>query len=115
MEEFKRFQKNSIILLLAFLIPAFIMMLILVIGQFAPFGKVSILVADMRYQFVDYIGYMKTVFFGNNDMFYTFSKTFGGDMMGFASYYLFNPFYLLLLVFPNNVLPVGIAIMMIFI
>lgn len=115
MERFKKFQKNTLITLLAFAVPAFIMMLILVIGQFAPFGKVSILVADMRYQFVDYIGYMKTVFFGNNDMFYTFSKTFGGDMMGFASYYLFNPFYLILLLFPNDILPVGIAIMLIFI
>ena len=113
MEKFKEFERNTLITMLAFAIPALIMMLIFIIGDFAPFGKVSVLVADMRYQFVDYIGYMKTVFFGNNDMFYTFSKTFGGDMMGFASYYLFNPFYLILLPFPNDMLPVGIAIMMI--
>ncbi len=113
MEEFKRFEKNTFITMLAFFVPALIMLLIFVIGQFAPFGKVSILIADMRYQFVDYIGYMKSVFFGNNDMFYTFSKTFGGDMMGFASYYLFNPFYLILLVFPNDLLPIGIVIMVI--
>ncbi len=115
MEEFKRFEKNTFISLLAFMIPALVMMLIFIAGQFAPFGKVSVLVADMRYQFVDYIGYMKSVFFGNNDMFYTFSKTFGGDMMGFASYYLFNPFYLILLLFPNDLLPVGIVVMMILI
>ena len=115
MEEFRRFEKKTIITLLAFAIPAFIMTLIFIIGEFAPFGKVSILVADMRYQFVDYIGYMKSVFFGNNDLFYSFSKTMGGDMMGFASYYLFNPFYLILLLFPNDYLPVGIVIMMIFI
>ncbi|MBO4904288.1 MAG: YfhO family protein [Lachnospiraceae bacterium] len=108
-------RKNTLITLLAFLLPALIMMLIFVIGSYAPFGKVSILVADMRYQFVDYIGYMKSVFFGNNDLFYTFSKTFGGDMMGFAAYYLFNPFFLILLLFPNDILPVGIVIMMILI
>ncbi len=113
MEKFKKFEKNTLISLLSFFVPAVVMMLIFVIGQFAPFGKVSILVADMRYQFVDYIGYMKSVFFGNNDMFYTFSKTFGGDMMGFASYYLFNPFYLILLLFPNDILPIGIVIMLI--
>ncbi|MCR5673954.1 MAG: YfhO family protein, partial [Lachnospiraceae bacterium] len=115
MEEFRRFEKNTFISLLAFTVPAVIMLLVFIIGEFAPFGKVSILVADMRYQFVDYIGYMKSVFFGNNDMFYTFSKTFGGDMMGFAAYYLFNPFYLILLFFPNDVLPVGITVMMILI
>ena len=115
MEKFRRFEKNTMISLLAFTVPAVIMTLVFMIGQFAPFGKVSILVADMRYQFVDYIGYMKSVFFGNNDLFYTFSKTFGGDMMGFAAYYLFNPFYLILLPFPNDILPVGIVIMMILI
>ena len=113
MEKFKEFEKNTLITLLAFIIPALIMLLIFIIGNFAPFGNVSVLVADMRYQFVDYIGYMKSVFFGNNDMFYTFSKTFGGDMMGFASYYLFNPFFLILLPFPNDMLPVGIVIMLI--
>lgn len=113
MEKFKEFEKNTLITLLAFIIPALIMLLIFIIGDFAPFGNVSVLVADMRYQFVDYIGYMKSVFFGNNDMFYTFSKTFGGDMMGFASYYLFNPFFLILLLFPNDMLPVGIVIMLI--
>ena len=101
MEEFRKFEKKTMIAVLAFIVPALIMTLIFITGEFAPFGKVSILVADMRYQFVDYIGYMKSVFFGNNDMFYTFSKTFGGDMMGFASYYLFNPFYLILAFFPN--------------
>ena len=113
MEEFRKFEKNTLVSLLSFSVPAVIMMLIFVIGQYAPFGKVSILVADMRYQFVDYIGYMKSVFFGNNDLFYSFSKTFGGDMMGFASYYLFNPFYLILLLFPNDMLPIGIVIMLI--
>ncbi len=113
MEEFRKFEKKTVIALLAFIVPALIMTLIFVAGHFAPFGKVSILVADMRFQFVDYIGYMKSVFFGNNDMYYTFSKTFGGDMMGFASYYLFNPFYLILVLFPNDILPVGIVIMLI--
>ncbi len=113
MEEFRKFEKKTVISLLAFTVPAVIMMLIFVVGGFAPFGKVSVLVADMRFQFVDYIGYMKSVFFGKNDMFYTFSKTFGGDMMGFTSYYLFNPFYLILLLFPNDILPVGIAVMLI--
>ena len=113
MEEFRKFEKNTVISLLAFTVPALIMLLIFIAGDFAPFGKVSILVADMRYQFVDYIGYMKSVFFGNNDMFYTFSKTFGGDMMGFASYYLFNPFFLILMLFPNDILPIGIAVMLI--
>lgn len=115
MEKFKKIQKDTIITILAFIIPAFIMLLIAVTGKYAPFGKVSILVADMQYQFVDYIGYMKQIFFENDDLFYSFSKTFGGDMSGFSSYYLNNPFFLLLLFVPNKMLPVGIIGMLVLI
>lgn len=115
MKKFLKLQKDTIITALAFMLPALIMLLIAITGEYAPFGKVSILVADMQYQFVDYIGYLKTVYFGNNDLLYSFSKTFGGDMSGFASYYLNNPFFFILLFFPNDILPVGIIIMMILI
>lgn len=115
MKKFLKLQKDTIITMLAFLIPASIMLLIFIMGNFAPFGKVSILVADMQYQFVDYIGYLKQVFYGNDDLFYSFSKTFGGDMSGFTSYYLNNPFFLLLLFVPNNILPEGIVGMMVLI
>lgn len=115
MKKTGKYQKDILITVLAFLMPALIMLLIAITGQYAPFGKVSILVADMQYQFVDYIGYLKTVFFGNNDLLYSFSKTFGGDMTGFYSYYLNNPFFFILLLFPNDLLPVGIIIMMIII
>lgn len=105
--------KRIFVAVAAFLLPALIMLLICILLGFYPFGSVSILVADMRYQFVDYIGYMKSIFFGNNDFLYSFSKTFGGDMSGFAAYYLFNPFYLMLLLFPNSELPAGIMWMVV--
>jgi len=115
MKKFLKLQKDTIITMLAFLIPAGLMLLIFIMGNFAPFGKVSILVADMQYQFVDYIGYLKYVFYGNDDLLYSFSKTFGGDMSGFSSYYLNNPFFLLLLLIPNSILPEGIVGMMVLI
>lgn len=115
MNKVVKLQRETLITGLAFIIPALIMLLISIAGQYAPFGKVSILVADMQYQFVDYIGYMKQVFFGSDDLFYSFSKTFGGDMSGFTAYYLNNPFFLILLLFPNDILPIGIILMMVLI
>lgn len=106
-------KKEIVIMIAAFILPVIIMLLVGVFGNFYPFGDTSILVADMKIQFVDYIGYMKQIFFGNDDFLYTFSKTFGGDMTGFAAYYLFNPFYLMLLFFPNSELPAGILFMLI--
>lgn len=105
--------KNWLCCTLAFLLPAAFMLFLSVLFQFYPFGRLSVLVADMRYQFVDYYGYMKNIFFGNDTYFYSFSKTFGGDMAGFAAYYLNNPFALLLLLFPNDKLPAGILFIII--
>ena len=96
---------------LSFFIPVIFMLIISIAYGFYPFGKTSILMADMRYQFVDYYGYLKSIFFGNNDFFYNFSKTFGGDMYGFSAYYLNSLPNLLLLLFPNEYLPAGILFM----
>ena len=97
----------------AFMIPVAVMVFISILSGFYPFGHTSILMADMRYQFVDYFGYMKQIFFGNDTYFYSFSKTFGGDMAGLAAYYCNNPFLVFLLLVPNDLLPGGILIMMI--
>lgn len=97
----------------AFMIPVAVMVFISILSGFYPFGHTSILMADMRYQFVDYFGYMKQIFFSNDTYFYSFSKTFGGDMAGLAAYYCNNPFLVFLLFVPNDLLPGGILIMMI--
>lgn len=108
-------QKKKVILAAAFVIPAVMMILVALKLNLYPFGRLSILMADMQCQFVDYIGYMKQIFFGEDDLLYSFSKTFGGDMSGFAAYYLSNPFYLVLLLFSNEDLPAGIVWMMVLI
>ncbi len=107
----KENRKRIVCYILSFSIPVFMMLVISLIYGFYPFGKTSILIADMRYQFVDYYGYLKYIFFGNDDFAYNFSKTFGGDMLGFSSYYLNSIPNLLLLLFPNEYLPAGILVM----
>ena len=104
--------KKILVPLLAFIIPIIIITLISIVSEFFPYGKYSILMADMRYQFVDYYGYMKSIFFGKNDFFYSFSKTFAGDAAGLLAYYCNNPFLVFLLFVPNKYLPGGILIMM---
>lgn len=95
----------------AFLIPAVLMLIVYAVLGTYPFGDRSILVADLRYQFLDYYEYFKSIILGDNDFFYTFSKSLGGDAIGFCAYYLQNPFNLLLLFFPKELLPVGVLVM----
>ncbi|MBQ7564562.1 MAG: YfhO family protein [Lachnospiraceae bacterium] len=108
-------EQKSIVLcrLLSFLIPAGIVALVCVRMGFYPFGDKSVLMADMRYQFVDYYAYYKKLLFDKNDIFYTFQKTFGGDMAGLLAYYCNTPFLFLLAFVPNEALPGGILILMI--
>jgi len=84
------------------------MLIISDVIKFSPFGNISPLVADTSVQFEVYVSYLKSVFFGDNDLFYTFSKTLGGDMAGFSFYYLGNPFLYLLVFLPNEWMPAGI-------
>ena len=95
---------------MAFLIPVVMMIIVYMILGMYPFGNRSILVSDLGNQFVDYFSYFKSVLVGNNDFTYTFSKNLGGDMVGFSAYYLQNPALLLLLLFPEKWLSLGIML-----
>ena len=99
--------------ILAFIIPVIFMLIISDALNFSPFGNISPLVADTSVQFEVYIAYLKSVFFGKNDLFYTFSKTLGGDMAGFSFYYLGNPFMYILIFLPNEWLPAGVLFVII--
>lgn len=113
----KTINKNSKIIcyILAFIIPVIFMLIICKSLHFYPFENVNPVVADTKVQFISYFAYLKSVFYGNNDLFYSFSKIIGGDMAGFAFYYLGNPFIYLLLFVPNEMLPAGIMYVIILI
>ena len=99
---------------LAFAIPVVILFVICLIYGFYPFGDKSILMADMRFQFVDYFACYRRILFGNEDCFYTLSKTFGGDMAGLLAYYCNTPLLFLLAFVENRALPGGILLIAVF-
>lgn len=94
--------------LAAFLLPFFALgFAFLVVGLF-PFGANSSLTLDLKSQYITFFAYFKDqVLFGNGNFFYTFSKALGGEMAGFAAYYLLSPFNFLLVFFPTHLLPLG--------
>jgi uncharacterized membrane protein YfhO len=79
-----------------------IMTLIYLIGQYAPFGNNSLAYADGNIQYLDLFAYFKDVLQGNNELFYTFSKTLGGSAIAIYSYYLASPLNLLVLLFKQT-------------
>lgn len=104
-------QKHSVSgCICAFAIPAAAMLLIYFFVGITPFGEKSILSIDLRNQYIHYLSYLKEIIKGKHDIFYTFSKTIGGDMAGFSAYYLMSPLNLLLMLFPRDALQYGVEL-----
>lgn len=90
---------SKIYLLISFLIPTFIMIVICIVQNITPFGDITLLISDASNQYIDYFSYLKTIYKGENNFFYTLSKNLGGDMVGMTAYYLLSPFNIILLFF----------------
>lgn len=88
--------------LLAFLIPTILMTIIYACVGIYPFGSKSLLTVDMAGQYVSFFNALKNIFSGDIGIFYSFSKTLGGNMFGLITYYLLSPFNLLFILFDQN-------------
>lgn len=106
-------KKKTLIYILSFFIPVVMMVIVAIVIQLFPFGSNSVLFSDINNQFVSFYSYFKTLISGNDNFIYTFSKNLGGDMIGFAGYYLQNPFLFILMLFPDQYLTAGILLMII--
>lgn len=98
---------------LSFFIPFCLLFLLLYALGVYPFGDKTLLISDMQNQYISYLSYYKTLFTSGNDLFYTFSKNLGGDMTGFAAYYLLSPLNLILLLFPDRLLPAAVTLIIV--
>lgn len=74
--------KQRLVYFSAFAIPVAMFMLLCALNGKFPFGDTSYLGGDMVNQYIKYFAYLQSVVSGENDVFYTYSKTLGGDMTG---------------------------------
>ena len=77
-------------------------MVLLYLGRYAPFGKLSLAYMDADIQYVQFYSYYKDVLAGNNSIFYSFSKVLGGNAIAVYSYYLSSPVILLSVFFARE-------------
>lgn len=106
------FQK-VLILLLAFLLPCFVMILLCVILKITPFGEKTFLINDMWSEYADYMAYFRTILSGENDLLYSFSKSLGDDLPSMLAFYVINPLNWIVCLFPPDRLPLAITILVI--
>lgn len=84
---------------LAFIIPMLIMVLLYMIVGIYPFGSKTVLTVDLQNQYVEFFSAFKDIVQNGGNIFYSFSKTLGGNMYGLICYYLLSPFNIILLLF----------------
>lgn len=85
------------------------MLIILVswaINDYYPFGNKSLMAIDFSQQFIDfYVSQKRAVLSGDfSSIFYSFSKSIGGNMVGTWAYYLFSPFNIFYILFPKSMI-----------
>lgn len=104
-----RFNKKRILYIGAFLIPILIIAIYLIymeihIPGYFQKGE-NMLLADMSSQYNSLYSYIQDVLLGRASIFYSFSKSLGGNMASTIGYYLGSPFNVFYVFFSKNLIP----------
>ena len=91
-------------LAMAFLLPFVGMLMVMLISQYEPFGKYSMLYSDMYHQYYPFFVAFRDALRSGDSLLYTWSVGLGMDYLGLISYYLASPLYLLCVLVPEGVL-----------
>ena len=73
-----------------------------------PFGSVSFLTEDLKYQYIDFFTWYRRVLLGQESIFYSTAQGLGCNTWGLYSYYLASPFNFLILLFDTEHLTLAI-------
>ena len=97
--------KKIFLYIAAFTIPAGIILAIFIYLKVFPFGENCYLPVDATGQYVSYLNYFRNIFSEGSSIFYSLSKSLGGDMYGLFAYYLNSPYNFVTLLFEKSIAP----------
>ncbi len=94
--------KTGINCSIAFILPVMIVFVVCYICSVFPFSDKTMLYLDADTQHLNYLGYLKTILSGENDIFYSLSKNGGSGLFDFLAYYLLNPMNIVMMFFRDE-------------
>lgn len=89
-------------LALAFALPCVGMLFVMLISQYEPFGKYSMLYSDMYHQYYPFFVAYRQALRSGSGLIYTWSVGMGMDYLGLIAYYLASPLNLLSVLVPEG-------------
>ncbi len=101
--------KNKKYYILSFIIPL-ILIILLYLSVGVINGNKNILTVDMADQYVAFFNAFKRILNKDISLFFTFSKTLGGNLLGIVTYYLMSPLNLIVYFFDRVDIPKAILI-----
>lgn len=104
------FSRNIVWYFAAFLLTLLILMISMAIDGMFPFGDNSVLKWDLEIQYIDIYAWFRNALHSGEGLFYSFSKSLGGNMFGVFSLYLGSPVNLLIYFFDVEDIPVFLTL-----
>lgn len=98
-------------LLPSFLLPAAVFLLILLWNRIEPFGSISLLYSDLDSQYIEFMAEYRRILLGEGSFFWSWHAGMGMNFIGIIAYYLASPFNFLLILFPENQLPLAVSVL----
>lgn len=102
-------RKKAALYLLSYVLPLLIIVAAFVALQIAPFGDVTLVISDADAQYINYYSFLGRLFRGNGNIFYSFSKALGGNMIGQVGLPV-NPFFWLFAFAQYETLPIVFSV-----
>ena len=87
---------------LAFASPFFGMLVVMLIGEYSPFGQYSMLYSDMYHQYFPFFSAFRRAILSGDSLLYNWDVGLGVDYLGLYSYYLASPLNLLSIFVPDG-------------
>jgi len=87
---------------LAFAFPFVGMLFVMLIGQYSPFGRYSMLYSDMYHQYFPFFKAFRRALLSGDSLLYNWDVGLGLDYIGLYSYYLASPLNLLSVLVPEK-------------
>lgn len=96
---------------LAFIIPVIVMLVVFWQQDFYPFGNKTLFTMDMRDQYVAFFASLRNILSGDASLFFSWSRSMGGNYLGLFAYYIASPLSWITVLFPVENLMTGVLLL----
>jgi len=104
-------QVDLVLYAMSFLIPIAVMLFIFKGCGFYPFGEKSLFIMDMRDQYLEFFASLRNMVSGDDSLFFSWSRSMGGNYLGLFAYYIASPLSFLTVFFPLKDMPSAILLL----